>query len=156
MKSLLDALQGGRLVELPAIDKEKSLHFLGTLIEAIPDFRTGLDFNAVVDAREKAANTSIGRGGHVAAGCGRGPFLRHRPFLGNRLRCGGRKPVRVLVITIPIHRAAYLREISRLARAIRATPALGDSPTFATSEMSTRLIDLLTAAAEQALPTEGG
>jgi PTS system nitrogen regulatory IIA component len=62
MKSLLDALQEGRLIELPETDKEKSLHYLGTLIEAIPDFRVKLDFNSVVAAREKAANTGIGAG----------------------------------------------------------------------------------------------
>ncbi len=44
MKSLLDALQEGRLIELPETDKEKSLQLLATLIEAIPDVRSGLDF----------------------------------------------------------------------------------------------------------------
>ena len=62
MKSLLDALQEGRLIELPEADKEKSLQYLGTLIEAIPDFRSGLDFNGAVMRREKAANTGIGHG----------------------------------------------------------------------------------------------
>ncbi len=43
MKSLLDALQEGRLIELPEIDKAKNLNLLATLIEAVPDFRAGVD-----------------------------------------------------------------------------------------------------------------
>ena len=37
MKSLLNALQEGRLVELPVHEKEKVLEYLAILIEAIPD-----------------------------------------------------------------------------------------------------------------------
>ena len=62
MKSLLDALQEGRLIELPEIDKGKSLNLLATLIEAIPDFRSGFDFAGAVAARESAANTGISLG----------------------------------------------------------------------------------------------
>jgi mannitol/fructose-specific phosphotransferase system IIA component (Ntr-type) len=159
MKSLLDALQGGRLVELPAIDKEKSLHFLGTLIEAIPDFRTGLDFNAVVDAREKAANTGIGQGwacphGRVA---GEGELFCAIGWSPAGIDYGAPdgKPVRVLVMhCIPdSQKTAYLREISGLAKAIQSNPALGElSGLNDLGEVRHRLIDLLTAAAERALP----
>src|SRR5512137_280600 len=62
MKSLLDALQAGRLIELPEIDKGKILNLLATLIEAIPDFRSGVDFAGSVAARETAANTGISQG----------------------------------------------------------------------------------------------
>jgi PTS system nitrogen regulatory IIA component len=159
MKSLLDALQEGRLVELPAIDKEKSLHFLGTLIEAIPDFRTGLDFNAVVDAREKAANTGIGQGwacphGRVA---GDGDLFCAIGWSPTGIDYGAPdgKPVRVLVMHhVPdSQRTAYLREISGLARAIQANPALGElSGLHDLGKVRHRLIDLLTAAVGQALP----
>ena len=37
MKALLNALQEGRLVELPDTLKNDALEFLGTLIEAIPE-----------------------------------------------------------------------------------------------------------------------
>ena len=37
MRSLLQALQEGRLVELPETDKDKSLQYLAHLIEAIPE-----------------------------------------------------------------------------------------------------------------------
>ena len=159
MKSLLDALQEGRLVELPAIDKEKSLHFLGTLIEAIPDFRTGLDFNAVVDAREKAANTSIGQGwacphGRVA---GEGDLFCAIGWSPSGIEYGAPdgKPVRVLVMHyIPdSQKTAYLREISGLARAIQGNPALGEFAGLRDlGDVRHRLIDLLTAAADRALP----
>ena len=62
MKSLLDALQEGRLIELPEVDKGKILNLLATLIEAIPDFRSGFDFAGAVAGREAAANTGIGHG----------------------------------------------------------------------------------------------
>ena len=62
MKSLLNALQEGRLIELPGTDKEASLTYLATLIEAIPDFRAGVDFAGAVLSRETAANTAIGLG----------------------------------------------------------------------------------------------
>ncbi len=159
MKSLLDALQEGRLVELPPIDKEKSLHFLGTLIEAIPDFRTGLDFNAVVDAREKAANTGIGQGwacphGRVA---GEGDLFCAIGWspTGIDYAAPDGKPVRILVMHhVPdSQRTAYLREISGLARAIQANPALGELSSLRDlGEVRHRLIDLLTAAVERALP----
>jgi len=37
MKALLNALQEGRLVELPDNIKNDAIEFLGTLIEAIPE-----------------------------------------------------------------------------------------------------------------------
>src|SRR4030042_709486 len=159
MKSLLDALQEGRLVELPETDKEKSLHYLGTLIEAIPDFHVGLDFNAVVAAREKAANTSIGQGWACPHGrvSGEGDLFCAIGWSPAGIDYGAPegKPVRVLVMhCIPdSQKTAYLREISGLAAAIRNNPALGElSGLRDLGEVRHRLIDLLTAAAERALP----
>jgi hypothetical protein len=40
MKSLLEALQEGRLIELPVNEKEKVFELLALLIEAIPDWET--------------------------------------------------------------------------------------------------------------------
>lgn len=62
MKSLLTALQEGRLVELPDEDKEKALEYLANLIEAIPDIETEQDIYDLVLKREAAANTAIGMG----------------------------------------------------------------------------------------------
>jgi hypothetical protein len=56
MKSLLTALQEGRLIELPDNNKNKALEYLATLIEAIPDIGFGGGITESVLAREKARN----------------------------------------------------------------------------------------------------
>ena len=130
MKSLLDALQEGRLIELPESDKAKSLQYLGTLIEAIPDFRTGLDFNGAVMTREAAANTGIGMGWACPHGrvSGDGDLLCAIGWSPTGIDYGGPdgKPVRIVVMHyIPdSQKNTYLREISMLAKAIKNNPAL--------------------------------
>jgi mannitol/fructose-specific phosphotransferase system IIA component (Ntr-type) len=62
MKSLLDALQEGRLVELSTTDKNEALEFLALLIEAIPDIGGRMDIVKDVKEREAQANTAIGGG----------------------------------------------------------------------------------------------
>ena len=62
MKSLLTALQEGRLIELPDNNKNKALEYLATLIEAIPDIGFGGGITESVLAREQAHNTGIGKG----------------------------------------------------------------------------------------------
>ena len=159
MKSLLDALQEGRLIELPEADKEKSLQYLGTLIEAIPDFRAGLDFNSAVTTREKAANTGIGLGwacphGRVSGDGDLFCAIGWSP-VGINYGAPDGKPVRIAVMHyIPdSQKNAYLREISGLAKAIQKNPALGEvSSAKDLGEVRHRLIDLLTAAVESAIP----
>jgi PTS system nitrogen regulatory IIA component len=62
MDSLLDALQEGRLLELPDKDKFDSLQFLAHIIEAIPSVPHGTDVVGLVMAREKNMVTAIGKG----------------------------------------------------------------------------------------------
>jgi mannitol/fructose-specific phosphotransferase system IIA component (Ntr-type) len=159
MKSLLDALQEGRLIELPEADKDRSLQYLGTLIEAIPDFRSGLDFNGAVMNREKAANTGIGHGWACPHGrvSGEGDLFCAIGWSPTGLDYGApdAEPVRILVMHyIPdSQKNVYLREISGLAKAIQRNPALGElSSLHDLGEVRHRLIDLLTAAVESALP----
>ncbi len=159
MKSLLDALQEGRLIELPESDKARSLQYLGTLIEAIPDFRTGLDFNGAVMNREAAANTGIGMGWACPHGrvSGEGDLLCAIGWSPTGIDYGGPdgKPVRIVVMHyIPdSQKNVYLREISGLAKAIKNNPALGEiSSVGGLGEVRYRLIDLLTAAVDSALP----
>lgn len=159
MKSLLDALQEGRLIELPEPDKDRSLQYLGTLIEAIPDFRAGVDFIGAVTNREKAANTGIGLGwacphGRVA---GEGDLFCAIGWSPSGIEYGSSDgtPVRIVVMHyIPdSQKNVYLREISGLAKAIQRNPALGElSSAKDLGEVRHRLIDLLTAAVESALP----
>jgi mannitol/fructose-specific phosphotransferase system IIA component (Ntr-type) len=159
MKSLLDALQEGRLIELPDTDKERSLQYLGTLIEAVPDFRPGVDFNAAVMTREKAANTGITLGWACPHGRvpGEGELLCAIGWspVGIAYGAPDGKPVHIVVMHyIPdSQKNVYLREISGLAKAIQGNPALGElSSAKDLGEVRNRLIDLLTAAVESAIP----
>ncbi len=125
MKSLLNALQDGRLVELPDDDKENSLRYLAHLIEAIPELGGDLDLAEEVLAREAAANTGIGLG--VAC-----PHVRAKE--GGELLCAvgwnpkgidygskdGMKVYLVVMYYIPdSEKNIYLKEISALAGAVK-------------------------------------
>ncbi|MDA8410320.1 MAG: PTS sugar transporter subunit IIA [Treponema sp.] len=127
MKSLLEALEEGRLVELPEADKLRSIELLSHLVEAIPDIGTTRDILKGVMEREAQANTGMGRG--VAC-----PHCR-TPDEGE-LRCAvgwspkgisygapDGKPVHfVILYFVPdSERNAYLKEISGLAKAISAS-----------------------------------
>jgi mannitol/fructose-specific phosphotransferase system IIA component (Ntr-type) len=61
MRSLLDALQEGRLIELPTSDKHKALELLAVLIEAVPGIAK-MDIVKGVLEREEQANTALGKG----------------------------------------------------------------------------------------------
>jgi PTS system nitrogen regulatory IIA component len=62
MRSLLNALKEGRLVELPDSNKDDALEFLALLIEAIPDIGVKTDLVKAVKDRESQSNTGIGKG----------------------------------------------------------------------------------------------
>jgi nitrogen PTS system EIIA component len=62
MDTLLDALQEGRLFELPENDKAHALQFLAHIIEAFPEMPAGTDVVAHVMTREDATTTSLGKG----------------------------------------------------------------------------------------------
>ncbi len=159
MKSLLDALSLGRLIELPDADKDKSLQYLATLIEAIPDFRAGFDFTGAVKARERAANTAIGAGwacphgrvggeGDLACAIGWSPT-------GIEWAAPDHKPVHVVIMHyIPdSDKNKYLKEISALAKVIKADPRMHEFGLEKDlSGVRHRMLDLLTAALETAVP----
>ena len=62
MDTLLDALQEGRLFELPENDKSHALQFLAHIIEAFPETPAGTDVVESVMKREQVATTAIGKG----------------------------------------------------------------------------------------------
>ena len=62
MDTLLDALQEGRLFELPENDKTHALQFLAHVIEAFPEIPAGTDVVGLVMKKEQATNTAIGKG----------------------------------------------------------------------------------------------
>lgn len=125
MKTLLNALQEGRFVELPETNKEKALNYLANLIEAMPDITPGTDVAGAVLAREQQFNTGIGLGWAC-------PHMR-TPHEGEMICAAGwspagidygasdGKPVHFVVMYyVPdSQKNVYLKEISGLAKAIQ-------------------------------------
>jgi len=62
MDTLLDALQEGRLFELPENDKGHALQFLAHIIEAFPEMPAGTDIVDHVLKREQTTITALGKG----------------------------------------------------------------------------------------------
>jgi nitrogen PTS system EIIA component len=124
MDSLLDALQEGRLIELPDNDKGDSLQLLSHIIEAIPSVPVGTDVAGLVLKREENYNTSLGRGFAV-------PHAR-ASFDGDLYCAVGWSPSGITYGSIdgnPVHivimflvpdnqRNHYLKEISNIAKAL--------------------------------------
>jgi Phosphotransferase system mannitol/fructose-specific IIA domain (Ntr-type) len=125
MKSLLEALKEGRLVELPAgYDKERALEFLAHIIEAVPDIGTSADILRSVLEREAQANTGIGRGvacPHCRAP-GEGELLCAVGWSPEGIDYGSadaKKAHLLVMYYVPdAQRSAYLKEISGLAKAV--------------------------------------
>ncbi len=130
MDSLLDALQEGRLFELPEGDKASALQFLAHIIEAFPEVPAGTDVAGEVMKREAGANTGFGKG--WACPHARVPFDED-------LKCAigwsprgvdygapDDKPVTFIVMyLVPTNqRNHYLRELSTIARAVQTFPHL--------------------------------
>ncbi|MGA3051674.1 MAG: PTS sugar transporter subunit IIA [Chitinispirillaceae bacterium] len=127
MKSLLTALDEGRLVELPDTDKNKALEYLALLIEAIPGIAQRNDIVQEVQKREISGNTGIGKG--IAC-----PHAR-RDGEGDLLCAIGWSPQGIdydapdkekvhLVVMYYIpdsEKNFYLKEISSLAKAVEKT-----------------------------------
>jgi PTS system nitrogen regulatory IIA component len=124
MKSLLNALQDGRLIELPDTDKEKSLKYLAHIIEAVPDLASSPELAEAMLAREQSQNTGIGHGvacPHVRAS-GAGELLCAVGWSPAGIKYGstdGEEVHLVVMYYIPdTQKSAYLKEISALAGAI--------------------------------------
>src|SRR5512139_3988195 len=62
MRSILNALQDGRLFELPDAGKDRALEFLARILEANPDIEVGTDAIEEIKRREQECNTGIGQG----------------------------------------------------------------------------------------------
>jgi mannitol/fructose-specific phosphotransferase system IIA component (Ntr-type) len=137
MKSLLGALQAGRLVELHSNDKETCLRALAHLIEAVPEMSREVDLVDEVLRRERAVNSGIGLGvacPHVRVG-GTGELLCSVGWSPAGIDYGaadGKKVHLVVMYFIPdIQKNAYLKEISGLAQAVQKA---GDIQTIAKAE----------------------
>lgn len=136
MKSLLDALQSGRLVELHSTDKEASLRTLAHLIEAVPEMSREVDLVDEILKRERTVNSGIGLGvacPHVRVG-GHGELLCSVGWSPEGIDYGssdGKKVHLVAMYFIPdAHKNAYLKEISGLAESVQKK---GDVQSIATA-----------------------
>ncbi len=127
MDSLLDALRDGRLIELPDNNKEHALRFLAHILEAVPTIPAGTDVVGIVMARERTTNTAIGEGWACP---------HARVAYDDALRCvvgwspagidyGAPDSAPIFVITMYLvpdnQRNRYLKEVSLLARALKAS-----------------------------------
>jgi|SRR5208283_1480637 len=124
MDTLLDALQEGRLIELPDNNKEDALQFLAHILEAIPSIPTGTDVVGLALAKETSTNTALGKGWAC---------LHARVLFEEDLMCvvgwspagidyGAPDGIPVSIIVMYLvpsnQRNHYLREVSILAKAL--------------------------------------
>ena len=124
MDSLLDALQEGRLIELPDNDKEDSLQFLAHILEAIPSLPAGTDVAGRIMAKENIDQTALGKG--WACPDARVPFNEDLICVVGWSPTGidygtpDGLPVRIIAMyLVPENqRSNYLREVSLLAKAL--------------------------------------
>ena len=128
MRSILTALQEGRLFELPEAGKARALEFLARILDANPDIEVGSDSIEEIQKREQECNTGIGLGVAV-------PHVRARREEGE-LFCAigwssqgiaydaadGRNVHLVVMYYIPgAQKNVYLKEVSGLVKAIKRT-----------------------------------
>jgi PTS system nitrogen regulatory IIA component len=159
MKSLLTALQEGRLIELPDNDKKKSLEYLATIIEAIPDIGDVEGITESVLAREQLHNTGIGKGWacpHARSNVS-GELLCSVGWSPNGVNYGGPDgaPVHLIVMYyVPdAQKNAYLKEISSLAKAIQTVPTMQEHASLTDlGEVRHRLLDAISIALESMAP----
>lgn len=159
MKSLLNALQEGRLIELPEPDKDKSLQFLAHLIEAVPDLGGSPALTEAMFAREKAQNTGIGLGiacPHVRSPGG-GDLICALGWSPQGIEYGsadGKKVHLVVMYFIPdAQKNVYLKEVSSLAGALHREG--GIQPIASAKDIGDvreKLLDWVQAAIDASLP----
>lgn len=160
MDTLLDALQEGRLIELPDNTKDDSLQFLAHIIEAIPSLPTGTDVLGLVMARERMTNTSLGKG--WACPHARVPFEEDLLCVVGWSPTGivdyaapDGRPVSIIVMyLVPENqRNHFLREVSILAKALKAYPDLEKlAGSKELNEVREHLLDLIGSTKETAGP----
>jgi len=129
MRSILTALQEGRLFELPDVGgKPRALGFLARILDANPDIEVGTDTIEEVNRREEECNTGIGLGlgvPHIRARREEGELFCAIGWSAQGLEYGAAdaKPVHLVVMYyIPgAQKNVYLKEISTLVKAIRKT-----------------------------------
>jgi mannitol/fructose-specific phosphotransferase system IIA component (Ntr-type) len=125
MKSILTALQAGRLIEISETEKEKALRYMASIIEAIPEVSARVDIAQGVLEREKTANTGMGHGWacpHIRVD-GDGELFSVIGWSPSGIDYGapdGKKVHLLVMYYIPENQKnSYLKELSSLAKAIQ-------------------------------------
>lgn len=128
MRSILTALQEGRLFELPDSGKARALEFLARILDANPDIEVGTDAIEEIQRREEECNTGIGLGvgvPHVRARREEGELFCAIGWSSQGIDYGAAdgKPVHLVVMYyIPgSQKNVYLKEVSILVKAMRKT-----------------------------------
>lgn len=159
MKALLNALQEGRLVELPDNVKTDAIEFLGTLLEAVPEISDEEGVTEKALRREAQHNTGIGRGWACphATSEHEGELLCAVGWSPQGIGYGSPdgKPVHLVVMYfVPdSQRNAYLKEISQLAKAIHQNEDLQKLQELQElSDVRHALLDAITHAIESVTP----
>lgn len=127
MRSILTALQEGRLFELPeGGDKDRVLEFLARILDANPDVQVGTDAIEEVKHREQECNTGIGMGiavPHFRAQREDGELYCAIGWSAAGVDYGATDGVRVHLVVmyyIPgAQKNVYLKEVSTLVKAMR-------------------------------------
>lgn len=128
LHTMLQALEEGRLIELPDNDKKDAFEVLASLLEAVPSVPAGTDVVGAVLSRESVSNTSLGAGW----ACPHAPISIDGELLcaigwspqGVNYGKSGEPPVRMIIMfLVPDNqRSLYLKEVSTLVKVIGANP----------------------------------
>lgn len=125
MRSILNALQDGRLFELPEAGKGRALEFLARILDANPDIEVGTDAIEEIKKREGECNTGIGLGvavPHVRAEREEGALFCAIGWSPQGIDYGaadGEHVHLVFMYYIPgAQKNVYLKEVSILVKAI--------------------------------------
>jgi nitrogen PTS system EIIA component len=128
MRSILTALQDGRLFELPEAGKDRALEFLARVLDANPDIVVGTDTVEEIKQREQECNTGIGMGvavPHVRAKREDGELFCAIGWSPQGIDYGapdGKQVHMVFMYYIPgALKNIYLKEISILVKAMKKT-----------------------------------
>ncbi len=159
MDSLLDALQEGRLIELPDNDKMDALQFLAHIIEAIPSLPPGTDVAGLILAKELTSQTSLGMG--WACPDARVSFDEDLVCVvgwsPQGINYGAPDGIPVSIIAMYLvpenQRNHYLREVSLLAKALTVYPGVeGLRAAKGLNEIRDHLLDLISSTKETVGP----
>ncbi|HVN72120.1 MAG TPA: PTS sugar transporter subunit IIA [Desulfomonilia bacterium] len=158
LNSILDALEEGRLIELPDNDKKDALEVLASLLEAIPSIPAGTDVVGIVLSHERTSNTSLGLGwacpharieleGDLTCAIGWSPTGIDYGKPGDPLI-----HLIVMFLVPDSQRNRYLKEVSVLVRMILARKNLDLSKIEDLSAVRLLLLDMAQSATEGAEP----